>query len=318
MKCLVVLKNVLAVSEAEKELIDVVEKYYDVEVADNSVMLENQKGYSGSRYSVIITSGGDGTVLKTLSICTRKLASLQSAKYTDHISKNGWPMWVDKIERDGSFVRADTILPIVFAFDCGVRGRLCPIKKHLFKKGQSLLVDLLNSMKQDNFEVVDNFYTNNTIRRSRFIVNKSVHVSNEIYVYSREKGFLSVLDISVNSQTVYKNIRCDGLIISTGTGSSGYNASAGGPILHNNVDAVVITAVSAADKKVSPIVISLHDSEVRIQNSFEGQSLFAVIDGCLQVEETAFAIAKSDYGAIYFADVTSSKIHNDFLCAIQE
>lgn len=47
----------------------------------------------------------------------------------------------------------------------------------------------------------------------------------------------------------------DGLIVSTAIGSTAYNVSAGGPILHPDVDAMVITPIAAHSLSFRPIVV---------------------------------------------------------------
>jgi NAD+ kinase len=47
----------------------------------------------------------------------------------------------------------------------------------------------------------------------------------------------------------------DGLIVSTAVGSTAYNVSAGGPILHPVVDAMVITPIAAHSLSFRPIVV---------------------------------------------------------------
>jgi NAD+ kinase len=55
----------------------------------------------------------------------------------------------------------------------------------------------------------------------------------------------------------------DGIIISTATGSTAYNVSAGGPILAPDVDALVITPIAAHSLSFRPIVVGA-DSRVEL------------------------------------------------------
>lgn len=50
-------------------------------------------------------------------------------------------------------------------------------------------------------------------------------------------------------------LRCDGLACCTPVGSSGYSASAGGPILHPGMDAIGLTPICPCPGSVSPLVL---------------------------------------------------------------
>ncbi|MCK4998600.1 MAG: NAD(+)/NADH kinase [Anaerohalosphaera sp.] len=70
----------------------------------------------------------------------------------------------------------------------------------------------------------------------------------------------------------------DGVIISTPTGSTAYNMSAGGPILSGNLSAVVITPVCPHSLSFRPIVINAENSiQVEMVQVNQGTSL--TVDG---------------------------------------
>lgn len=50
-------------------------------------------------------------------------------------------------------------------------------------------------------------------------------------------------------------LRCDGLVCCSPVGSSGYSASAGGPILHPGMDAMGLTPICSCPGSVSPLVL---------------------------------------------------------------
>lgn len=65
---------------------------------------------------------------------------------------------------------------------------------------------------------------------------------NEVLVASKYPSKMIIMEIKVNNETITE-IQADGCIISTPTGSTAYNLSAGGSILSPDVEAVILTAI---------------------------------------------------------------------------
>ncbi len=94
---------------------------------------------------------------------------------------------------------------------------------------------------------------------------------NEITI---QKTFLSMVIIHVYVNDVFLNTYwADGLIVSTATGSTAYNLSAGGPILSPEDESIIISPISPHNLTIRPIVLS-GNSELRM--IMEGRS-----DECL-------------------------------------
>ena len=101
-------------------------------------------------------------------------------------------------------------------------------------------------------EIVGSLVGGNTCTFRRFGLDCTVHCRegdkefwalNDIVV---SKGALSRMirfSMSIDGTPIYKHIRGDGLIISTATGSTAYSMSAGGPIVHPALKALVVTPV---------------------------------------------------------------------------
>ena len=75
-------------------------------------------------------------------------------------------------------------------------------------------------------------------------------------------------------------VRADGLIIASPTGSTAYNLAAGGPILHPEVDALLLTPIAPHMLTNRPIVIPA-SSEVRVRPALNGSNdeVFVTFDG---------------------------------------
>ena len=75
-------------------------------------------------------------------------------------------------------------------------------------------------------------------------------------------------------------VSSDGFIASTPTGSTAYSLSAGGPILHNDVQGIIITAICPFSLSFRPIVLS-KDAKLRVKNNnkFKGCESIIKMDG---------------------------------------
>lgn len=101
-------------------------------------------------------------------------------------------------------------------------------------------------------------------------------VLNEIVV--ARSGFSRVisLSVSVNDELVYR-YRGDGVLLSTPTGSTGYNLSAGGPVLRPNNKMIVLTPICPHSLNTRSIVLSGDDKvTVKVEKSKKTQDNEAI------------------------------------------
>lgn len=87
------------------------------------------------------------------------------------------------------------------------------------------------------------------------------------------------LSIAVGDQFVM-SVRADGLIVASPTGSTAYNLSAGGPIVHPAMEAIVLTPIAPHMLTNRPIVIPA-ERDVRVSHgpANDGAEVYVTLDG---------------------------------------
>ncbi|MDY5584658.1 MAG: NAD kinase [Arcanobacterium sp.] len=88
---------------------------------------------------------------------------------------------------------------------------------------------------------------------------------NEVSVEKDPPARMIETDLAVDGRGV-SSFKCDGVLLSTPTGSTGYNYSAGGPIVWPNVEALVMIPIAAHALFTRPLVTSPESTlEVQIR-----------------------------------------------------
>lgn len=100
---------------------------------------------------------------------------------------------------------------------------------------------------------------------------------NEGVIRATESGRALTFQVWVDDEEV-EEIRGDGLIVATPTGSTAYSLAAGGPIIDPRLEALVLTPVSARLSKTMPLVLPA-SCEIKVKLLKSGRQANIVIDG---------------------------------------
>ncbi len=102
-------------------------------------------------------------------------------------------------------------------------------------------------------------------------------VLNDVVINKAALARIIEIDVHLNGLFV-NSFRADGLIVSTPTGSTAYNLSAGGPIIYPSMNAVVMTPICPFTLTNRPIVIP-DAAEIELKLKDENEGVILTFDG---------------------------------------
>ncbi|MBN2170731.1 MAG: NAD(+)/NADH kinase [Candidatus Krumholzibacteriota bacterium] len=104
---------------------------------------------------------------------------------------------------------------------------------------------------------------------------------NDAVMHTARGSRLTEFIISVGGQYL-GNYRADGLIVATPTGSTAYSMSAGGPIIHPTMNALVATPISPHALAIRPIVVG-GEEQIEVQIGDRSGLASISLDGMVEV-----------------------------------
>lgn len=187
---------------------------------------------------------------------------------------------------DGTLIQAsrdlkDLDIPMI-GVNLGHLGFLAEIEK-------DNLDDTINMIVDNKFRIESRIMLNGCVYRNNTKVYENISLNDIVLGRS---GNLRVIDFKVYVNDEYLNLySADGVIITTPTGSTAYNLSAGGPILEPCANIIAITPICSHTLCSRSIVLSadsvvelricsnrhLDDNDTKVY--FDGNSSFMLMEG---------------------------------------
>lgn len=165
----------------------------------------------------------------------------------------------------------------IFGVNLGHLGFLTEFQKSSFFEN-------LSDFFEQSYEVCKyNIYqvkisTNDKVRFSAMFINDAV-------INKRDIARMFSLKVDGNQELIY-NISGDGLIISSTLGSTAYSLAAGGPIVHPQVEALILTPICAHGLTHRPLVVP-NDIKLNIKSLYHEDKVKLTLDGQLTEEITS-------------------------------
>lgn len=135
---------------------------------------------------------------------------------------------------------------------------------------------VLEQVVRGDFIVSSRMMLDAVVRREGREVGR-YRVLNDVVI---NKGALArIIDMEASVDDVYlTTFKADGLIISTPTGSTGYNLAAGGPIIYPDLDCLVMAPICPHMLTNRPIIVS-DKAIIRVEVKFQDQDVVFTADG---------------------------------------
>jgi NAD+ kinase len=102
-------------------------------------------------------------------------------------------------------------------------------------------------------------------------------ILNDVVINKSALARIIEIEAYLNQQFV-NSFRADGLIVSTPTGSTAYNLSAGGPVIYPSMNAVVITPICPFTLSNRPIVVP-DESMIELRLKTRNEEVALTLDG---------------------------------------
>lgn len=181
---------------------------------------------------------------------------------------------------DGTYLRAVRFLNEqqipVLGFNMGSLG-------FLTNTASEQLFEVLEKTLSSQMKVTRRALLKAEVRRRGKVRATSLALNDLVF----ERGsFSQLINISVAADKyLVSQVKADGIIISTPTGSTAYNLAAGGPLLDPEVEALVMTPVAPHSLTSRPLIFPLHK---KLCMKLEGAEMSAhfIVDGQLLAEIT--------------------------------
>lgn len=142
---------------------------------------------------------------------------------------------------------------------------------------------LTDNRIEEMYSTLKATFKNEMVKRARSILNiqlkgKSTFLAlNDMVIERGDRTHLLNIGIFCDGQLVTET-KADGVIVSSPTGSTAYNLAAGGPILHPEVNAIVVTPICPHSLTTRPLIFP-DDREITFRIIGDNRSAILTVDG---------------------------------------
>lgn len=224
-------------------------------------------------FDLVITLGGDGTVLFTSWLFQRIVPpvlafSLGSLGFLTNFD-------FEQYKKQLNHIMGDAGMRI------NMRMRFTATVYRSAASGSSTLTHSSSMVSSTSFSAATSAHTNgNAIEamQSAKIEGETHEVLNELVIDRGPSSYISSLDLYANDSLLTR-ISADGIILSTPTGSTAYSLSAGGSLVHPDIPAILLTPICPHTLSFRPMLLN-DDMALKVSIPASGRGgAFVSFDG---------------------------------------
>lgn len=173
-------------------------------------------------------------------------------------------------------------------------------------------------------DMVDDFFAGRLVIEERSMVQvecDGVHIEhpfalNEVALQRHDSSTMIEMETRLNG-TLLTTYKGDGLVVSTPTGSTAYNLSAGGPLLDPTLPCFVLTPVCPHSLTMRPIVvpdgaridITTHARSEQYLTSLDGESIVCPAGSTVSITRSPMKVLVVQRPGHHFAATLQQKLH---------
>lgn len=238
---------------------------------------------SPEKFDLVLTLGGDGTVLFTSWLFQRIVPpilsfSLGSLGFLTNFEFSSYKSHLDRVMGEQG-MRVN----LRMRFTCTIHRAANRSRSQTRQRRQSLVSNGHNDSETHNY----------SSQPSSIIEGEQFEVLNELVIDRGPSPYVSNLELYGDNELLTV-VQADGCIISTPTGSTAYSLSAGGPLTHPSIPGILLTPICPHTLSFRPMVLSdtlllricvPRSSRSTAYASFDGKGRVELRRGdCVQVE----------------------------------
>ena len=289
--------------------------------------LEKPILFSAKIIDYLLTNGREVLIEKRLAHKLNELKSNPELKNIIEKTKQDNPEIAHLIDDINFNINYEQVSENIYDFNCdmaiilGGDGTLLRAQSRLNPEIPIFGINMGTVGFLTEIEAIDTFEALNEIlkgeyykeKRTRLVVSHENHnfsAMNEVVVMTDKPAKMQHFEIQVDGEII-EEVRADGLIISTPSGSTAYSMSAGGPIVDPRVGGFIIIPICPYKLGARPFVVS-DNSEITVKLLKKGKTAIFVMDGQINEEasyEEEIKFKKSDKNA-YFIRTSTKHFYN--------
>lgn len=174
---------------------------------------------------------------------------------------------------DGTLLYTSRIFRLInipiLAFNLGRLGFIMELEMGDFER-------IISDVVSDRLTLKRRMKITSEIRRGKEVIFEE-EALNEVVINKGAPSRMLELSIYIDGSHVTR-YRSDGVIVSTPTGSTGYTISVGGPIVHPDMDTIIVSPICPHALNIRPIVLP-HTSVITVVLESRNIEAFVTYDG---------------------------------------